>query len=58
MSVFWELVGYALLAVFAENLVLTGGIGSSRMLRAALQHFSLFLYPVYLPADQLLRADP
>ena len=35
MSVFWELAGYALLAVFAENLVLAEGIGTSRMLRAA-----------------------
>lgn len=48
MSVFWELVGYALLAVFAENLVLTGGIGSSRMLRAARKPKELLPYSISL----------
>lgn len=44
MSVFWELAGYALLAVFAENLVLAEGIGTSRMLRAARKPKQLLLY--------------
>lgn len=48
MSVFLELAGYALLAVFAENLVLTGGIGSSRMLRAARKPKELLPYSALL----------
>ncbi|MCI9274371.1 MAG: hypothetical protein HFE39_10540 [Clostridiales bacterium] len=44
MMVFWELMGYALLAVFAENLVLVGGVGSSRMLRAARKPQELLPY--------------
>ena len=44
MSVFWELMGYALLAVFAENLVLMEGIGTSRVLRAARKPKQLLPY--------------
>lgn len=44
MDVVWELLGYTLLAVLAENLVLSAGIGSSRMLRAARKPGQLLPY--------------
>lgn len=48
MNEWVSLLLYALMAVFAENLVLTGGIGSSRMLRAARKPKLLLSYGVLI----------
>ena len=54
MNEWVSLLLYALLAVFAENLVLTGGIGSSRMLRAARKPRQLLAYGVLICLFSLL----
>lgn len=44
MSSFGTFLSYAVTAVFAQNLVLAGGIGASRLIRAARQPKQLFAY--------------
>jgi len=49
-------MSYAVMAIFAQNLVLTGGIGASRLIRAARRPKELFSYSLTVGAFTLLSS--